>query len=97
MFHNCIHTAAARTFMQSRLQLCQVLSASSRNNLHMPILGVPNPSAQSNLCRLPLYKPAKPDALHASFDKVMAHHGNSSVAERQTPCNSITQKKRQNQ
>jgi hypothetical protein len=94
MFHNRIHTAAARTLMQSSLQLREILYVSSRNNLDMPILGIPHPAAQPNLRRLSLHKPAKPDALHASFDKVMAHHRSSSVAERPTPRNNLKQKEK---
>ena len=75
MFHNSIHTAAARTLMQSSLQLRQILRASIRNNLHLPVFSITNPPAQPNLCRLPLHKPAKPDALNSAFNKVMAHHG----------------------
>jgi hypothetical protein len=82
--------------MQRSFQLRQVFRAARRNNLHMAIFGIPNPPAQANLCRLSLHKPAKSDALNSAFDKVMAHHGSSSVAEQLTPRNIVKQEKRQN-
>src|ERR1700753_2780832 len=60
----------------------------------MPILSIPNPPAESNLRRLPLDKPAKPDALHAALHKVMAHHGASSLAEPKQPRNMSRSNKR---
>ena len=60
-----------------------------------PVVGIPNPAAQANLRRLPLHKPAKPNALHAAFHEIMAHHGTFSVAERPYPRKARRPKQRQ--
>ena len=67
--------------MQRILQLSKLTRFTRRKHLNMALVSIPNPSPQPNLRRLPLHKPAKPNPLHATFDEVMTHHGESSLAE----------------
>src|SRR5207248_815243 len=94
MFQHSIDAAATRTLSQRILQFSKFFSRARSHDLHMSILCIPHPPAQTNLRRLPLHKPAKADALHAAFYEVMAHHGASSVAEPSHPRNTLRKNKR---
>src|SRR5215467_7980598 len=97
MLHHTIDTAATRSLPQRIFQLRQILTRARGNDLHMPVLGIPHPSAQTNLRRLLLHKPAETNALYAAFDEIVAHHGISSFAEPSHPRNTSRNQKRRSQ
>ena len=54
--------------MKLCLQFGKNIGFASGDDLYVAAIGVADPTAQTKLCGLPLDKPAKTNALHASFD-----------------------------
>ncbi len=75
MLGEAIDASAAGSAPEAGAEFVQIARRARRNDFHVALFGVADPSAQVELGGFALHEPAKAHALHAALNEEMENHG----------------------